>query len=52
VGVVGGDTALKPLRRKTPVWVVVLWSVRVVGVGLLVAMALTLLKRVRTQESG
>jgi hypothetical protein len=45
--VLGGDTALKALPRKTPVRLVVLWSVLIVGVALLVAMALSLLKRVR-----
>ena len=40
-------TALRPLPRQTPVRLVVLWSVLIVGVGLLVAMALALLKRVR-----
>jgi hypothetical protein len=45
--VLGGDAALKPLPKKTPVRLVVLWSVLVAGVGLLVAMALSLLKRVR-----
>jgi hypothetical protein len=44
----GGETALKPLPRQTPLRLVVLWTVLVVGVGTLVAMALTLLKRVRT----
>lgn len=44
----GGESALKPLPRQTPVRLVVLWTVLVVGVGLLVAMALVLLKRVRT----
>jgi len=34
--------------RETPVRLVVLWSVLIVGVGVLVAMALVLLKRVRT----
>lgn len=47
--VLGGDTALRPLPRQTPVRLVVLWTVLVVGVGLLVAMALVLLKRVRSQ---
>jgi hypothetical protein len=50
--VLGGDKALRALPRETPVRLVVLWTVLVVGVGLLVAMALTLLKRVRKQESG
>ena len=43
----GGDDALRPLPRQTPVRLVVLWSVLIVGVGLLVAMALVLLKRVK-----
>jgi uncharacterized protein DUF3999 len=46
--VLGGDTALRPVPRQTPVRLVVLWSVLILGVGLLVAMALALLKRVRT----
>lgn len=45
--VLGGDSALRPPPRQTPVRLVVLWSVLIVGVGLLVAMALVLLKRVR-----
>lgn len=47
--VLGGDNALRPLPRQTPMRLVVLWTVLVVGVGLLVAMALVLLKRVRSQ---
>jgi hypothetical protein len=43
----GGDTALKPLPKKTSAKVMILWAVLVVGVALLVAMALSLLKRVR-----
>jgi Protein of unknown function (DUF3999) len=43
----GGETAFKPLPTKTPTRMIVLWSVLVVGVGLLVSMALSLLKRVR-----
>jgi Protein of unknown function (DUF3999) len=43
----GGADALKPLPRQTPARLVVLWTVLIVGVGLLVAMALALLKRVR-----
>jgi len=43
----GGPEALKPLPKKTPLRVVVLWGVLVVGVALLIAMALSLLKRVR-----
>ncbi|MBL8265433.1 DUF3999 domain-containing protein [Steroidobacter sp.] len=43
----GGADALKAPPKKTPTKVVVLWAVLVVGVGLLVAMALSLLKRVR-----
>jgi hypothetical protein len=48
----GGEGALKPLPRQTPARLLVLWSVLIVGVGLLVAMALALLKRVRGPESG
>ena len=43
----GGDPVLQPPPKKTPVKVVVLWAVLVVGVALLVAMALSLLQRVR-----
>lgn len=43
----GGDTAFKPLPKKTPLRLLVLWGVLIVGVGLLVAMAMSLLKRVR-----
>jgi hypothetical protein len=43
----GGPDALKIPPKKTPTKVVILWAVLVVGVGLLVAMALSLLKRVR-----
>ena len=43
----GGESALKPLPKETPARLVVLWSVLIVGVGVLVAMALVLLKRVR-----
>lgn len=43
----GGDLALQPLPKKTPVKVMILWGVLVVGVALLVGMALSLLNRVR-----
>ena len=43
----GGETALKPRPKKTPVRLILLWGVLIVGVGLLIGMALTLLKRVR-----
>ncbi len=43
----GGDTALKPLPKQTPARLIVLWGVLIVGVVLLVAMAVALLKRVR-----
>lgn len=43
----GGAQALQPLPQKTPVKVVILWGVLVVGVALLVGMALSLLHRVR-----
>jgi hypothetical protein len=42
----GGNDALRPLPKKTPVRQIVLWGVLVVGVGALVAMALSLLRRV------
>lgn len=42
----GGESALRPLPKQTPIRQVVLWGVLVVGVGALVAMALSLLKRV------
>jgi len=48
----GGESALKALPKQTPARLVVLWTVLVVGVGVLVAMALVLLKRVRGPESG
>jgi hypothetical protein len=48
----GGETAFKPQPKKTPTRMIVLWSVLIVGVGLLVAIALSLLKRVRPAESG
>lgn len=47
----GGADALKPLPKKTPVKVVVLWAVLVVGVALLVGMALSLMKRVRKPDA-
>ena len=43
----GGDAALQPPPRPTPVKRIVLWAVLVGGVGLLIAMALSLLRRVR-----
>jgi hypothetical protein len=43
----GGDTAFKALPKRTPVRLMVLWGVLVAGVILLIAMALSLLKRVR-----
>jgi hypothetical protein len=45
--VLGGGDALRPAPRQTPVRLVVLWSVLIAGVGVLVAMALVLLGRVR-----
>lgn len=47
----GGATALKPLPRQTPVRLIVLWGVLIVGVGLLVAMAISLFKRINTGQS-
>lgn len=43
----GGDDALRPLPKKTPLRQIVLWGVLVIGVGALVAMALSLLRRIK-----
>jgi Protein of unknown function (DUF3999) len=45
--VLGGEAAYTPLPKKTPLRLVVLWGVLIAGVGLLVAMALSRLKRLR-----
>ena len=45
----GGPAALEAPPKKTPMGTLVLWGVLVVGVGLLVGMALALLKRVRPE---
>jgi hypothetical protein len=45
----GGDAALQPPPKPTPVKRIVLWIVLVGGVGLLIAMALSLLRRLRVQ---
>ena len=42
----GGEDALRPLPQQTPLRQIVLWGVLVLGVGALVAMALSLLRRV------
>jgi hypothetical protein len=47
----GGDAALRPLPKKTPVRQIVLWSVLILGVGVLVAMALSLLRRVNADPT-
>jgi hypothetical protein len=44
----GGDDALRPLPKQTPLRQIVLWGVLILGVGALVAMALSLLRRVNT----
>jgi hypothetical protein len=46
----GGDLALTPLPKQTPTRLIVLWAVLIGGVALLVAMALALLKRLRSPE--
>jgi hypothetical protein len=46
--VLAGEAAFKPLPKKTPVRLFVLWGSLILGVALLVAMALSLLKRVNT----
>jgi hypothetical protein len=43
----GGEAAFKPLPKQTPVRTMVFWGVLIVGVGLLVAMSLSLLKRLK-----
>jgi hypothetical protein len=43
----GGEDALRPLPRKTPLRQMVLWGVLVVGVVILIAMALSLLRRIK-----
>ena len=48
----GGEKCPEAAARETPARLVVLWTVLIVGVALLVAMALALLKRVRRPESG
>jgi hypothetical protein len=42
----GGEDALRPLPKKTPLRQIVLWSVLILGVAALVGMALSLLRRV------
>ena len=44
--VLGGEDALRPLPKKTPTRQIILWGVLVIGVAALVAMALSLLRRV------
>jgi hypothetical protein len=46
----GGDTALKPLPVKTPTRLVVLWGVLIGGVALLIAMALSLIRRLKQAD--
>lgn len=41
----GGEAALKPLPARTPTRLLVLWGVLIAGVGLLIAMAMSLFKR-------
>lgn len=48
----GGDAAFKPLPKKTPTCVMVLWAVLIAGVALLAAMALSLLKRLNAPPAG
>lgn len=44
----GGDAAFKPLPKKTPLRLMVLWGVLIAGVALLAAMAMSLLKRLNS----
>jgi hypothetical protein len=48
----GGEAAFKPLPKETPLRLVVLWGVLIAGVGLLAAMATSLLKRLNTPPPG
>jgi hypothetical protein len=43
----GGETALKPLPKKTPTRLVVLWGVLIGGVALLISMAVSLFRRLK-----
>lgn len=43
----GGDDAFRPLPTQTPLRQIVLWGVLVLGVGALIAMALSLLRRIK-----
>ena len=47
--VLGGEAAFKPLPRKTPLRLFILWGVLILGVALLIGMAMSLLKRVNVQ---
>jgi Protein of unknown function (DUF3999) len=46
VRTLGGEDAFRPLPKQTPLRQIVLWTVLVLGVGALVTMALSLLRRV------
>jgi hypothetical protein len=45
----GGDTALQAAPRKTPTRLIILWGSLIVGVALLMGMALSLIKRLRSE---
>ena len=47
----GGDTAFRPIPQKTPTRMIVLWSVLILGVGAVVAMALSLLRRINSPQT-
>jgi hypothetical protein len=47
----GGEAALRPLPKKTPIRQIVLWSVLILGVGVLIAMALSLLRRINADAA-
>jgi len=51
MGPFGGDEVLAPPPKPTPVRQIVLWAVLLLGTAALVAMALSLLKRLRENES-
>jgi hypothetical protein len=47
----GGEQAFRPLPKPTPVRQIVLWAVLVIGAGVLIAMALSLLRRLKPDGS-
>ncbi len=48
----GGAHALRPLPKKTPLRQIMLWGVLIAGVAVLIALAVSLLKRIRPEGDG